>query len=223
MDLEISDYNSAEASINKYSRLDYAKLEGILTQMPLHLKNSDQKGIAGSPIFNPVGTNNYIKRSLESAGWGINLPIPEEFSFLGTNIDFFNNGLLCEVQFSNYPFLLNNLLRSELFHKSKLLFSGHAVRTVVIITKARMFPASNSTLYYEQAKRQLDELSKYSIFDVPIRLVGLFFNKHGRHDAKWTRYEEPRYSRTILEERSRAVMINKPAALGGRSRISYLD
>lgn len=37
-----------------------------------------------------------------------------------------------------------------------------------------MFPASNSTLYYEQAVNQLTALIKYQVFDVPIRLIGLF-------------------------------------------------
>ncbi|MEH2284834.1 MAG: hypothetical protein V7K90_26540 [Nostoc sp.] len=56
---------------------------------------------------------------------------------------------------SNYPFLLNNTLRSELFFKAKTEFVGYPTNLVIIVTKALMFPASNSTLYYEQAVNQL--------------------------------------------------------------------
>ncbi len=59
-----------------------------------------------------------------------------------------------------------------------------------------MFPASNSTLYYEQAVSQITELSRNKVFDVPIRLVGLFAN-HGAANAVYTEYSAARYSRTV--------------------------
>ena len=80
------------------------------------------------------------------------IPIPAEYDFLGTGIDFGSQGMLIEVQFSNYPFLLNNTVRSELFWQAKIPLAHKHTEVVVIITKAHMFPASNSTLYYEQGK-----------------------------------------------------------------------
>ncbi len=88
-------------------------------------------------------------------GWLVNIPIPVDYSFLGTDIDFGKAGVIVESQFSNYPFLLNNTLRSELFFKAGTIFAGHPTQLVILITKALMYPASNSTLYYEQAVRQL--------------------------------------------------------------------
>lgn len=223
MDVKISDYNDATSMFKGSLRREYATLVDILKGMPLHLKDSDQEGKTGSAIFNPVGTNSFIKDKLAGAEWGTNLPIPDRFDFLGTDIDFFRNGLLCEVQFSNYPFLLNNLLRSELFYKSRTTFDEQTVIAVAIITKAHMFPASNSTLYFEQAQKQITELSNYDVFKVPIRLIGLFLPEMGRQKAVWTRYKEPRYSRTVVEERRRTVEIGAPASKNGPISIRYVD
>src|ERR1019366_6843692 len=67
-------------------------------------------------------------------------------------------GLLGEAQFSNYPFFLNNIVRSSLLAMAKVKLEGqHTVRVVVVVAKARMFPSANSTLYYEQAEKQLSE------------------------------------------------------------------
>ena len=73
---------------------------------------------------------------------------------------------------------------------------------MIIVTKAHMFPASNSTLYYEQAQKQLDELARHKVFNVPIRLVGLFEQIYGETEAIFTEYENPRYSRTVVERKS---------------------
>jgi hypothetical protein len=60
-----------------------------------------------------------------------------------------------------------------------------------------MFPSSNSTLYYEQARKQLDELSKHNVIKIPIRLIGLFEKMNDTVPALWTQYSSNRYSRTI--------------------------
>jgi hypothetical protein len=116
---------------------------------------------------------------------------------MGTDVDFGKNGVLVEAHFSNYPFLLNNILRSELFFKSGLVLADGKTSFVVIITKAHMFPASNSTLYYEQGKNQLNALSEHNVFDVPIRLVGLKERVGDRIPVIWTNYSNRRYSRTV--------------------------
>ena len=190
--------------------------------MPLHLKASDQAGLQGNLIFDPVGTNEHIKRELMNLRWNANTPIPSQFSFLGTDVDFLKSGLLVEVQFSNYPFLLNNTVRSELFFKARTRLGNSTVDAAVIITKAHMFPASNSTLYYEQAQNQLTELANHNVFDVPIRLVGLFETDSGIADVMFTEYENPRYSRTVVNRSSRRCRISAGRTSRGRCTLAMV-
>jgi hypothetical protein len=175
--------------------------------MPLHIKASDQAKIQGNPIFDPVGTNEYIKAALINCDWKSNIPIPAPFRFLGTDIDFAKAGIVIEIQFSNYPFLLNNTLRSELFFKSQTEFAGHKTNLVILVTKALMFPASNSTLYYEQAVNQLTALAQNQVFDVPIRLVGLFAQLNTTIPVVWTEYSSKRYSRNVNNRVNRQCQI----------------
>jgi hypothetical protein len=200
--IQITDFNDASTVIADAHIAEWNELERALLEMPLHLKASDQAGIQGRKIFDPVGTNQYIKAALTSSevAWHANFRIPSEFAFLGTDVDFCKSGLLLEVQFSHYSFLSNNLLRSELFFKAKTELAGRAVGAVVLITKGGMFPASNSTLYYEQAVNQLTSLAKNKVFDIPMRLVGLFEVTGEPVHIKVTEYDNPRYSRGIVAQ-----------------------
>jgi hypothetical protein len=182
--------------------------------MPLHVKGSGQAGIEGNIVFDPVGTNEYIKAALAKLGWS-KIRIPAEYEFLGKDVDFGKAGAIVEVQFSHYAFLPNNTLRSELFFKAGTQFAGHSTNVVVIVTKAQMFPASNSSLYYEQAVKQLTALAQNKVFDVPIRLVGLFEPKNQIVSVKWTVYEKPT-SRTIVTQENRQCHIK--SVLPARSR-----
>jgi hypothetical protein len=198
--LQTTDFNRAGALIDSTFQQGWRALKRVLERMPLHLKASDQHGIQGTPIFDPVGTNEYIKAALRNLrGWRVNIPIPAEYDFLGTGVDFCRGPMLVEIQFSNYPFLLNNTVRSELFYKAKTPLAGKPVELAVIVTKAKMFPASNSTLYYEQAQKQLTALAKNHVFDVPIRLVGLFSPESGAIPIRYTKYSATRYSRTVVK------------------------
>lgn len=181
---------------------EWEELRSTIEQMPLHLKASDQSGKQGSPIFDPVGTNECFEKKLLGLGWQNKIAIPAEYNFLGKDIDFEKNGVLVEVQFSNYPFLLNNLLRTELFFRARLAFGDKSITSAIIITKGGMFPSSNSTLYYEQALHQLDALNSHGVFSVPIRLVGLIVQP-GPGEVTWTDYSDARYSRTISNQRNR--------------------
>lgn len=194
--LQSMDFNGADTLFNNSHAGLWKELEETLSNMPLHLKASDQSGKQGSFIFDPVGTNEAIKSSLASKGWVGNVPLPNDFRFLGTDVDFVKNDLLVEAQFSNYPFLLNNIVRSELLYKAQHGMPAQKIKVAIIITKAHMFPASNSTLYYEQAVNQVRELARNSVFDIPVRLVGLFSNI-GQADAVYTEYSAARYSRTV--------------------------
>ena len=148
------------------------ELDLVIKQLDIYLKNSDQKGKKQSLIFDPKGTNYSLKELLNSKNWECNLKIPNKFNSLGKDIDFYKDNLLLEVQFSNYPFLLNNIIRSELFHKNEAILKKK-IHGLIIITKVHAFPSSNSTLYYEQAKKQIDLLADNNLFTIPLRLIGL--------------------------------------------------
>lgn len=211
MQLKFHDFNDAGSLVQVAFGKQWRELEQVLTAMPLHLKASDQAKIQGKPIFDPVGTNRYIADALVPLGWNEKIDIPGTFKFLGTDVDFGKNGAVVEVQFSNYPFLLNNTLRSELFFRAKTVFHEAATGLVFIVTKACMFPCSNSTLYYEQALSQLTALAQHNVFTVPIRLVGLF-EKPGRVQALWTNYSAARYSRTVGVREPREFVITNGRA-----------
>lgn len=213
------DFNGADIVIQNQFQQQWNELENVLNQMPLHLKASDQANIQGRPIFDPVGTNEHIAAELSNLGWSPKIPIPQQFAFLGTDVDFGKNGVVVEVQFSNYPFLLNNTLRSELFFRAQTAFHIAPTGLIIIVTKAGMFPSSNSTLYYEQAVNQLTALSQHGVFTAPIRLVGLFEHV-GQVDAIWTEYSSSRYSRTVERRMQRQFNIENGRA--NRCRINQL-
>jgi hypothetical protein len=219
MILEITDFNKANKVISAKYPTEWKEIKEVLEGMPLHLKESDQAGIQGSPIFDPVGTNGYIKGGLQARHWKSNIPLPQGYDFMGTDIDFGKNGFIGEAQFSNYPFLLNNILRAELFYKGGLILVDRKTACAFIITKAHMFPASNSTLYYEQAKHQLDALSKNKVFDVPIRLIGLKQNVGNKIRVIWTTYTEPRYSRTVSNRAKVTCSISRGRSAKSRCSI----
>jgi len=216
MRINFQDFNGATAQIAGPYQQQWLELERVLTATPLHLKASDQANIQGRAIFDPVGTNQHIADGLVSLGWRQNIPIPEEFRFLGKDVDFGKNGVVVEVQFSNYPFLLNNTQRSELFYRAQTVFHGAPTGLVIIVTKAGMFPSSNSTLYYEQAFSQLTAMAQHGAFAVPIRLVGLFEDV-GDVQATWTDYTAARYSRTVGARELRPFVITNGRA--GRCKI----
>ncbi|MDY7002823.1 MAG: restriction endonuclease [Cyanobacteriota bacterium] len=199
--IQFVDFNLADIVISKNYQAEWNEIEMVLGNMPLHIKASSQKGIHGNPIFDPVGTNEYIKTELVNLGWKANVPIPKEYNFFGQDIDCAKKGVIVEFQFSHYSFLQNNTLRSELFFQAETIFSNSITKLAIIITKASMFPASNSTLYYEQAVKQLTALTEYKVFDVPIRLVGLFESINTTISSVWTEYQGQR-SRTIKNQKS---------------------
>jgi hypothetical protein len=85
MIFQTRDFNGAQTLVHSTFRREWKSIERILKNMPLQLKASDQGGIQGTPIFDPVGTNEYFKAGLlKLPGWRANIPIPAEFNFLGT-------------------------------------------------------------------------------------------------------------------------------------------
>jgi hypothetical protein len=217
MNLAITDYNGSERILADVARQEWKELENALKKLPLCLKPSDQAGKQGDPIFDPVATNAFIRDMLnKTQGWMTGIPIPEKYRFLGLDIDAGKNGVLVEVQFSNYPFLLNNMLRAEMFFQGKLAVGSRATNVAVMVTKGLMFPASNSTLYYEQAQKQLEALAK-TVFDVPLRLIGLMSPVKDGVPAVWTT-AGARYSRDLSGQRK--VLCDIKGTAGSRCRIS---
>jgi hypothetical protein len=219
---EFADFNGAERLIADEYKNQWEEVEQVIGHMPLHVSGSDQAGIQGNLIFNPKGTNAYLKDALLDRGWEANIPIPAEYRVLGTDVDFVKDGVLLEVQFSNYPFLSNNVLRSEMFYKARISMGGDPVELLMIITKARMFPASQSTLYYEQAVNQLRVLAGNDVFDMPVRVVGLFEERDSVVDGVWTGYRG-RTSRTEVNRESKRLRISSGRSRGSRSVLAFAE
>jgi len=203
----ISDFNGAEKYYAGAGAPEWSDLEKILRSMPLHLHASDQSGIQGTLIFDPKGTNAYLKSNAKAAGWE-KIRVPKQFEAFGKDWDAGKRGTLAEWQFSNYPFLANNLMRSEVVIGSRVQLQGVGrVRALVVVTKAGLFPASQSTLYFEQARAQLEAASKFRVFSIPIRLVGLTI-PDGAREVEFTRSDYGgRYHRDARETEKRKAKV----------------
>lgn len=195
MEFLVSDYNGADAYFDGQGAAEWSDLEAIVRGMPLYFHPSDQRGIQGRPIFDPKGTNAHLTREAEKRGWK-KIPVPKGLTEFGVDWDAGKGSTLAEWQFSNYPFLWNNVIRTEGVVETKLPLPGMKdVCALVVVTKCGVFPASNSTLYYEQGHAQLEAATGFGTFSVPIRLVGLTIPKGTtRLKLMWSVYPG-RYSR----------------------------
>jgi hypothetical protein len=128
-------------------------------------------------------------------GW-VTVAVPERLTMFGNDWDGGKGSLLAEWQFSNYPFLWNNIIRTEAVFKGRVALAGmDAVQGLVVVTKTGSLPASNSTLYFEQALAQIGAVMEFDTFEVPIRLVGLTIEPDcDETDVVWTEYPD-RYAR----------------------------
>lgn len=197
--IQVTDFNGAtEATQSAYGK-QWQELEDVLGNMPLHVKASGQAGRIGRLVFDPIGSNRAIKEALSGRGWRSDIPIPLEYGFLGRSLDVGKEGVIGEIQFSNYPFLVNNLMRADMLYKVAVPLTGVPTGLAIIVTKARMFHAAQSSLDFDLARRQLDALSAY--VEVPTRLVGLFEERGSRLPAVVTEYTG-RTSRTVIRQES---------------------
>jgi len=173
MNIKMENFNCE----NNFKKDEVKSLVGILSDMPLYLKESKQQNKKGSKILDPIKTNTYLKSKFKENSWLSKVRIPEEHSCLGTDIDFFKKGIVLEVQFSNYPFLSNNIIRTEKLYKSKTKFNSIEIQLLVIITKGKTIPSSNSSLYYEQAISQINSFVEENIIMMPILVIGFYSNE----------------------------------------------
>lgn len=215
--LQVTDFNGAGEVFRHAHSSEWGAISSALQAVTLHLKGSDQAGIIGTPIWNAVGNNATIKGELVARGWQPNIPIPSAYAYFGKAVDFLKNGVVVEVQFSNYPFLLNNLLRCELFFKAGIELAGTRIEVAVIVVKAKMFTASQSTLYYEQAANQLAALAQNDVFGVPLRLVGLFEAYGSNRPIVWTTYSAARHSRQVRTQETTTATISQGPRAASRA------
>lgn len=214
------DFNGAKALFEgRYAR-EWGEIEGVLRRIPLCVKASDQAGMQGDPKFDPKATNAAIESGLGVHHWK-KARIPEHLSFLGKDVDFTKTGIIVEAQFSNYPFAINNVVRTMILIAEQVILERSPVSALVLITKGKMFPAAQSVLYYEQAVLQMTSLVKYKILGIPTRVVGLV-ERIGTVSGRWTDYPSKRYSRTIESQRDVKITIT-PSASGRESGVCKLS
>jgi hypothetical protein len=195
VDFVFDDFNGAAAYYDGAGAGEWSDLSRIVEGLPISLQASQQAGIGGRPIFDPKATNAFLNAEAARLGWRV-IPVPAALKEFGTDWDGGKGGTLAEWQFSNYPFLWNNIIRSEAVYKGKVHLGGLGqIEGLVIVTKGGLFPSSNSTLYYEQAKAQVKAVTALGAFSIPIRLVGLtILQGTPTIDVMWSEYPE-RYCR----------------------------
>lgn len=195
MAVEFTDFNGAEQHFDGDGRDRWLELESVFSRLPIFLQPSDEKGKKGKPIFDPKATNAWLTNEAAKLAWQ-KVPVPTSLTAFGLDWDGGKEGVLAEWQFSNYPFLWNNVIRSEALFRGKVAIEPVGeVKALVVVTKSGCFPASNSTLYYEQAKAQLNAVTAFGAFTVPIRLVCLSLPSGAATlEVTWTEYPG-RYAR----------------------------
>ena len=218
--IRVTDFNGAGAVFTGRHAAQWGEIDAALAAVTLHLKGSGQRDKLGKPVWDAVGNNQAIHKEFANLnrGWHPHPAISPQHAFFGKHIDFIKSGVAVEVQFSNYPFLLNNVLRCEFFFKHTITLGGSLVEAVVIVTKAWMFDAPNSSLYYERALEQLDALEKDKIFQVPLRLVALCESYGAKVPVVWETYPAARSRKAI----SRKTTANIKAGSSPASRAAIV-
>jgi hypothetical protein len=198
METIIRDFNEAESYFASDGHSEWSDLERVLADLKPHFQASDQRGRVGSPIFDPKGTNTQLNAGVQALGWQV-VPVPEELTMFGQDWDAGRGSTLAEWQFSNYPFLWNNVIRTQTVITGKVALAGVGMtRALVVVSKSGVFPASQSTLYYEQAEAQLEAVFKLGAFSIPVRLVGLTLQPDAPElEAVWSTYSG-RYARAPI-------------------------
>lgn len=219
MKYDIKDFNGCDTFfLNPLNNSLWDEIKTAIESMVLQVKESDQAGKQGELIFNPVGTNYILEDKLIPKGWK-KIPLPSQYAFFGLGIDFGKMNVCVEAQFSNYPFLLNNALRSEVLFRDKVpLIEGREMQALIIITKKKHFPSSNSTLHFEQACEHLNGLSTHKLFSMPVRLVGLEIDGDIGINAQMTTYTTSRYSREVRSLEAIKVNVQRARNPNGASK-----
>ena len=207
MDFVMTDFNDADAYYAGEGAQEWAEIEGIIRRLPLCFQGSLQAGIGGSPIFDPKATNAFLTSQALALGWSV-IPVPADLREFGADWDAGKGASLAEWQFSNYPFLWNNVIRSEAVYKYEVRLGNlEPIKALIVVTKSCVFPSSNSSLYFEQANAQLSGVTRIKAFSIPIRLVGLTLTPETKSIAvTWSEYGG-RTSRTVIRQVTRPMAV----------------
>lgn len=146
------------------------------------------------------------------------MPIPASHRHVGLHIDVGRPGVAVEIQFSNYPFLVDNVFRAERLFRGGVAVGGAPIRALVIVAKGHVFPASQSTLYYESAVRQVTDFVDLKLITMPVRLVGLSEAIGATVGSDWNVYSG-RTSRTQTATTRRQARLDPGARGTSRARI----
>jgi hypothetical protein len=169
----VEDFNDAGDHFDGRGSARWSEIEQVLMDLTPQMQASDQARKIGDPIFDPKATNAALTQAASLWRWS-KIPVPPSLQPFGNDWDAGKGSVLAEWQFSNYPFLWNNIIRTEAIFQSQATLPGlQPIDALIIVTKSGTFPASNSTLYFEQALAQIDTVTALGVFTVPIRLVGL--------------------------------------------------
>jgi hypothetical protein len=219
MEFVQEDFNGADELFGGPSAAEWADIDAVLRATPIFLQGSDQRSRQGKPIFDPKATNAHLTAQCAIRDWKA-IPVPDELTAYGVDWDGGKNTILAEWQFSNYPFLWNNIIRTEAALRNRVNLPHVGVpKGLIVVTKCGMFPASNSTLYYEQALAQIRPAIELGVFATPIRLVGLSILEGAREiQATWSEYGNARYDRAPVVQRTRRfeVALKKGGKYGVR-------
>jgi hypothetical protein len=215
---EVSDFAGAKEFFEGPGAQEWADIASVLKGTTLQLQPSDQAGLNHRPIFDPKATNKELTERAAALGWN-KIPVPDGLTEFGLDWDAGKRTTLAEWQFSNYPFLWNNVIRTQGVFVSGIPLAGMSgVESLIVVTKCGLFPASNSTLYYEQGLAQLQAAMSFSSFTVPIRLVGLTIPGGASEiQAMWNSYANARYDRAPSSQEIRTFHVawrGKPAKHG---------
>lgn len=196
MRYEVADFAGASEFFAEDGAAEWEDLSSVLESCSIQLQPSDQAALGKKPIFDPKATNRELTDAAARYGWK-SIPVPTELQMFGRDWDGGKRTTLAEWQFSNYPFLWNNVIRTQGVYRSSIHLAGmDDVEALVIVTKSGQFPASNSTLYYEQARAQIKSVMEFLKFTLPIRLVGLTLDAGTSSvEAVWNTYAGRRYDR----------------------------
>lgn len=207
MEIVVADFNSADGYYSGPGADEWADIAAVVGELPLYLQGSGQEGLGGRPIFDPKATNAFLTARAFGRGWKA-IPVPADLMAFGVCWDAGKGRTIAEWQFSNYPFLWNNVIRSEAVYKSRVRLAGlEPIEALIVVTKSGLFPSSNSTLSFEQARAQVEAVTTFGTFSIPIRLVGLTLPKSALSaTVTWSEYPG-RYSRAAHGQEVQEMMI----------------
>lgn len=214
-----SDFNGAEDYFAGAGADEWFDIKDVVTSLVPQFQPHGQAGLEGLANFDPKATNHHLTVAARDFGWN-KVPVPSDLKEFGLDWDAGKGGTLAEWQFSNYPFLWNNIIRSEgVFRSGTPLQGVPRVRALIVVTKSGSFPASNSTLYYEQAHRQVSAAIRFNAFTIPIRLVGLTLEPDCTTlEVDWNEYHN-RYGREVAQTSRRVLNVtwgDRPGKHGQR-------